>query len=359
MSGSLASAIGQTWPAFALVAGLLLIGAVAASDGVFESLGHLLGRLPGGGVLLLSYVLALIAGVTVVLNLDTSVVFLTPIAVHAARSRGVDERGFLYGTVLMSNSASLLLPGSNLTNLLVLGGQHVSGLTFAARMLPAWIAAVAVTAAVLIGWCWRGLRLKPTTGQVVAPTRPMRPGVGILATLTAAVLVLVLADPALPVLGLGVVAASGQIALRRVSLKDAARAVNAPLLLSVFVLAVALGTVARVWGAPAALTHSLGSWQTAVLAAGASVIVNNLPAAMLLASTTPDHARALLLGLNLGPNLALTGSLSAILWMRVARTTGAKPSALTYSRLGLCVVPCSVAGGLVALAVFSPAGLPL
>ncbi len=357
MSGNLSNALGQTWPAFALVAGLLIVGSVAASDGVFESLGRLLARLPGGGVLLLCYVLALIAAVTVVLNLDTSVVFLTPIALHAARSRGVDERGFLYGTVLMSNSASLLLPGSNLTNLLVLGGQHVSGLTFAARMLPAWIAAVAVTAAVLIGWCWRALRMKPTTAQVVTPTRPMRPGVGILATLTAAVLVLVLADPALPVLGLGVLTAGSQMALRRMSPHDAVRAVNAPLLLGVFALAVGLGTVARVWRAPGALMHSLGSWQTAVVAAGASVIVNNLPAAMLLASSTPDHARALLLGLNLGPNLALTGSLSAVLWMRVAKATGSRPTAFTYSRLGLVVVPCSIAAGLVALAVFSPAGL--
>ncbi len=359
MTGSLSSAIGQTWPAFALVAGLLLIGSVAASDGVFESVGGLLARLPGGGVALLCYVLALIATVTVVLNLDTSVVFLTPIALHAARSRGVDEHGFLYGSVLMSNSASLLLPGSNLTNLLVLGGQHVSGLTFAARMLPAWAAAVVVTGAVLVAWRWRDLRMKPSTGQVVAPTRPMRRGVGILGALTAAVLVLLLADPAFPVLGLAVVTASTQIALRRLSLRNAARALNAPLLLGVFALAVGLGTVARVWGAPGKLMHTLGSWQTALFAASASVIVNNLPAAMLLASTTPDHARALLLGLNLGPNLALTGSLSAILWLRMAKATGATPSVLTYSRLGLFVVPCSIAGGLVALAVFSPAGPPL
>jgi hypothetical protein len=64
-------------------------------------------------------------------------------------------------------------------------------------------------------------------------------------------------------------------------------------------------------------------------------------------------------GLNLGPNLALSGSLSAALWMRVATATGSQPSASTYFRLGLLLVPCSIAAGLVALTAFSPVGLPL
>jgi arsenical pump membrane protein len=112
----------QAWPPFILVAGLLMIGAAAAADGLFESIGARLasGRLPPRALLVA--LLALVAVVTAVLNLDTSVVFLTPVLVHAARRRGVDERPFLYGSVFMANSASLLLPGSNLTNLLVLGG---------------------------------------------------------------------------------------------------------------------------------------------------------------------------------------------------------------------------------------------
>ncbi|HEY8755536.1 MAG TPA: hypothetical protein VIN65_04175 [Candidatus Dormibacteraeota bacterium] len=102
--------------------------------------------------------------------------------------------------------------------------------------------------------------------------------------------------------------------------------------------------------------QTLAPWQTAGVAAGAAMLVNNLPAAMLLASGFPAHPRALLVGLNLGPNLALSGSLSALLWMRVARATGAQPSAVTYSRLGLLVVPTSIAAALVALMLVSPHG---
>lgn len=104
---------------------------------------------------------------------------------------------------------------------------------------------------------------------------------------------------------------------------------------------------------------SVGYWQTAALAAAASIVVNNLPAAVLLASSPPTHPRALLIGLNVGPNLAITGSLSALLWLRVARDTQAQPSVLTYSTLGLLLAPASIAAALVALSAFAPRGLPL
>jgi arsenical pump membrane protein len=113
----------QAWPPFVLVTGLLLIGAVAAADGLFEALGARLAHARLGARGLLLALLGLVAAVTAVLNLNTSVVFLTPVLVHAARPRRLDERPFLYGSVFMANAASLLLPGSNLTNLLVLRGD--------------------------------------------------------------------------------------------------------------------------------------------------------------------------------------------------------------------------------------------
>src|SRR5919108_5958702 len=141
------AAAGQAWPPFVLVAGLLLIGAVAAADGLFEAAGVRLAGARLGARSLLLALLALVAVVSAVLNLDTAVVFLTPVLVHAARQRRLEERPFLYGSVFMSNAASLLLPGSNLTNLLVLRNDPQSGSAFAAQMLPAWIAACAITAA--------------------------------------------------------------------------------------------------------------------------------------------------------------------------------------------------------------------
>src|SRR3954454_21841274 len=132
-------AVRQTWPPFVLVLGLLLIGLVAAADGLFAAVG---GRIAGtrlAPVPLLLALLGLVAVVTAVLNLDTAVVFLTPVLVHAARQRGLDERPFLYGSVFMSNAGSLVLPASNLTNLLVLRTDPQPAAAFAGRMAGAWL----------------------------------------------------------------------------------------------------------------------------------------------------------------------------------------------------------------------------
>ena len=130
----LSEAASQVWPPFVLVTGLLMIGLVVHRDGRFEQAGQALQGLPGPPVVLLVSSLLLVTVVTAVLNLDTAVVFLTPVLLFAARGRGLDEEAFLYGAVYMANASSLYLPGSNLTNLLVLSHQPISGATFAARM---------------------------------------------------------------------------------------------------------------------------------------------------------------------------------------------------------------------------------
>jgi arsenical pump membrane protein len=85
-----------------------------------------------------------------------------------------------------------------------------------------------------------------------------------------------------------------------------------------------------------------------LLGAGAAIAINNLPAAAMLAANAPAHPGALLLGLDLGPNLAVTGSLSAVLWLQVARANGARPSVVHYSLLGAALVPLSLVVGMLA-----------
>src|SRR5258708_191927 len=92
-------------------------------------------------------------------------------------------------------------------------------------------------------------------------------------------------------------------------------------------------------GAPVGAGASLGRWRRAV----AAVVLNNLAAASLLASRAPVHPLWLLVGLNLGPNLAVTGSLAWLLWLRAARVAGAQPSIARASRIGLIAVPLSMA----------------
>ncbi len=336
----MSAALHQSWPPFVLIAGLLLIGLIANRDGLFAWGGARLQSMPGGGVALLAAALLLDAVVTAVLNLDTAVVFLTPVLVFAARRRQVAVEPFLYGCVFMANASSLFLPGSNLTNLLVLdghaGGGGGGGASFAATMFPIAITAAVVTA-VGVGLSFRHhLAARPLAGDGIASGDvEVELGAGALATAAAVVLVLVLHQPALAVFAVGVLATLVELARRRVRLADVWRIVGPPSLAAAFVLTVALGTLARHWDGPAELIDGASGPETAAIAAISTVFVNNLPSAALYSAHAVDHSRMLLLGLNVGPNLAVTGALSALLWYRAARVVGERPSFLEFSRRGI------------------------
>jgi len=237
MPSALSHALSQTWPPFVLIAGLLLIGVVASTDRLFEAAGAILSGLPGGGPVLFASLMAMVVVVTVVLNLDTSVVFLTPVLAYAARSRGEGEGALLVGCLLLSNTGSLLLPGSNLTNLIVLGHLHLSGGQFLARMALPWIGAVVLTGGIIAvaeRRSLRGNRPRPADRSdpdpdldpdmtVAPPKAPLEAspaadatlGLGALGVMAVTALVLALRDPALPVAGVGVLLVAVRLATRR------------------------------------------------------------------------------------------------------------------------------------------------
>jgi arsenical pump membrane protein len=337
------AAAAQDWPPFALVAGLLLIGVVADGDGVFAAVGRRLAGLARHGYVLFAGATLAVGIVTAVLNLDTSVAFLTPVLVFTARSLGVDESPFLYGVLLLSNAGSLFLPGSNLTNLIVLGHHPSTGGEFLGRMWGPALAALLLTAAVVVAFEHRALRAarRPAPDDP-APPRRHRPWLGLVTIAAAVVVVVVLRSPVLPVLGLGVAAAGCRVVTGRLGPGRVVGALSAPVLVGLFGVAVALGTVGRGWSGPAELSSHLDAWGTAAVGAAASVVVNNLPAASLLAARPPQHPLSLLVGLDVGPNLAVTGSLAWFLWLKVARAAGAAPSVRRASRLGVVAVPIAM-----------------
>jgi arsenical pump membrane protein len=384
-------AAAQDWSPFVLVAGLLLIGLTADKDGLFAFAGRQLGRVARNGTVLFAGAVVIIAVVTATLNLDTSVAFLTPVLVYPAASQRpagpagapgaagvVAGSALLYGALLLSNAGSLLLPGSNLTNLIVLGHLQLTGGQFVARMWLPWLAAVASTAAVVAIGERRSLRtvavrtaavrtgamrtatLRTAAVSSVSARAPesaepaelaRRPvlGAGLAAVLLATVLVVTLASPALAVAAIGVVAAGIRLAQRRVTLAQVREVLGLPVLIGLFGVAVALGAVGRAWAGPAAFMSHLDGWASAAVAGLSTVLLNNLPAASLLAARAPGHPLFVLVGLNLGPNLFVTGSLAWLLWLRAARAAGARPSVARASRLGLVAVPLSMALALAAL----------
>lgn len=316
---------------------------------------------------------ALIGLVSALMNLDTAACFLTPVLVHMARTRGRGEAPVLYGCLLLCNAGSLLLPGSNLTNIIVAGHLHLAGLVFASRMAPAWLLALVVTAAVIAVAHRKDLASVPGTAgssahttALPAPDPALAPGhreslhrdpaetwFGATVVVAATAAVVVLHNAALPVLAIGFAASAFAIWRRRLEPSTVATTLDAPMLAGLLGIAVALGALGRAWDLPARLLSHLGSFATAGVAALASVTFNNLPAASLLAARVPPHPYSLLVGLDIGPNLFVTGSLSAFLWLRAARQAGADPSVRHTAALGIVAAPLAMAGAVGVLAAGS------
>jgi arsenical pump membrane protein len=328
------------WPPFVLVAGLLCIGGVANADGLFASAGYQLARLTTSGTRLFIGAGVMIGSVAALLNLDTSVAFLTPVLVATAKSRGEEDAPLLYSSLLLANAGSLFLPGSNLTNLIVLGHAHQSGAEFLARMWAPALSALLITALVVA--CVERRSLRTHVGSLERPAAPTF-GLGLVAVCCATVLVVGLGDPALPVLGVGVLVTGLRVVQRKEHLRHVLDVLGVPSLVGLFGIAVALGTVGRSWSGPATLLAHLDLFETAGVAAVGAVLVNNLPAASLFAARAPKHPFALLIGLNLGPNLFVTGSLAWVLWLRAAKAAGARPSIAHASRIGVIAVPAAIA----------------
>lgn len=365
-AGSSVRALG---PTLGFLAAVLVLAHLMDLDGVFRWLGHELGRRSAGSpVRLLGWVFALASLTTAVLSLDATVVLLTPVVLVTVRRAGVASRPSLYATAHLSNSASLLLPVSNLTNLLAYGATGLTFLHFTLIMAAPWLVAVAAEY-LIFRWFFRAdLQERPaatTQGPSSVTGRPPATPVFALTTL-AAVLAGFAAGPALGV-DPAWVAAAGALVL---GVRAVSRGLIGPLrilweanpLFLAFVAALSVVVDAATdhgleTALAAMLPSEVGLGSLLALAGVAAVLanlVNNLPATLvLLAALGPQAPPALLLavliGVNLGPNLTYTGSLATLLWRRVLHRHQKSASLATFTRLGLLTVPVSLVGATAAL----------
>jgi arsenical pump membrane protein len=344
-------------PTLATLAALLVLGEGCERARLFDALAaRIAARAQGSGPRLLTLVVLAAAAVTAVLGLDATVVLLTPAAFAAAARARLPGRPAVFACTHLANSASLLLPISNLTNLLAFRAAHVSFARFAALMAAPWALAVLVE--------WLGLR-RAFAGDLAArapavpldaPPLPRAPLVVLAATLAG----FAASGP----LGLDVAwaaaAGAGALALAvRLPLRALARAVDLPLLVFVLGLGIVVRGVAG-HGLGRAVADALPAGDgllallgTTAIAALAANLLNNVPALLVLlpaaAAAGPATVLAVLIGVDAGPNLTYTGSLATLLWRRVLRERGAEPSLAVFLRLGLLTVPPILAGGTVAL----------
>jgi arsenical pump membrane protein len=346
-------------PTIGFLAALLVLGDGCRRAGLFDALGAIMAtRTAGVPRRLLAMVFVVAAGTTAVLSLDATVVLLTPVVLSTAVRLRTSLRPHVYACTHLANSASLLLPVSNLTNLLAFQAVGLSFARFGALMALPWVAAVAVEWLVLT----RAFAADLATG-VAADARP-----GAHARLprfACAVLVLALLGfglsslLAIPPAWIAAAAAAAMVARVRPAPLALVRSAEPAFL--VFVLALAI----VVQGAS---QHGLSSTMASLLPHGVGLLallavaglsallanlVNNLPATLIVlpvaAASGPGAVLAMLIGVGIGPNLTYAGSLATLLWRRVVAAHEETVALGDFLRLGVATVPLALVASTVGL----------
>lgn len=349
-------------PVVGFLAAVLVIARLCDDEGLFQAAGSLMARVSGGRPRrLLPAVFAVAAAVTVVLSLDATVVLLTPVVFATAARLGTAAKPHAYACTHLANSASLLLPVSNLTNLLAVATTGISFLRFTALMTLPWIAAI-VTEYLVFRRFFAAELVARQVAAKAAPARKAPVFVLVVLGLTLAGFVLTsFADlsPAWAAFAGAAVLAFRGLSQRRTTAATIVRAANVPFLAFVLALAIVVRAVVDN-GLASMLGHLVPTASTfpallgaAAVAAVLANLINNLPAVLVLlpfaaAGGTPV-VLAVLIGVNLGPNLTYVGSLATLLWRRILHRHDARPDLGEFTRLGLLTVPASI--------VFAVAGL--
>jgi arsenical pump membrane protein len=358
------TALGRLGPTVGFLAALLVLADGCRRAGVFDALGALMAISSRRRARrLLGMVFMAAAGTTAVLSLDATIVLLTPIVFATAARLPTSPRPHVYACSHLANSASLLLPVSNLTNLLAFAACGVSFTRFAALMALPWLVAIATEWVVLSRVFAGELR------QTGDPSDAAGDGVDHRPPLPAFALTVV----ALTLVGFGIsslvgvapvwFATAGAVALtvRRPpdSITELARAAEPTFL--VFVLA--LGVVVTAAG-----DHGLSSVVNSLTPQGSSLpallgvaavsavlanLVNNLPATLIIvgvvSASAPGGVLAMLIGVNIGPNLTYVGSLATLLWRRIVHAHDEDIDTREFLKLGALTVPASLVAATVAL----------
>lgn len=352
--------------------GMMLLAEVARKEGLFDWLAaQAVRHSHGSAKRLFLIVYAVGVFVTVFLSNDATAVVLTPAVYAATRAAKVEPLPYLFICAFIANAASFVLPISNPANLVVFGAQMPP--------LHEWLRTFTLPSIVAIVTTYAVLRLTQRHALqatvAAADDIPALTSGGKLAAFGIAMTAVVLLAASARGIDLGfptfiaaavvtlIVVVIGLQSVRSI-VKDVSWSVL-PLVAGLFILVEGLNRtgvlpeLARVLNGAATVSPQVTSWIAGVAAAVASNLVNNLPMGLIAATTSqgaylPAHVTgAILIGVDLGPNLSVTGSLATMLWLIALRREGEHVAGWQFLKIGLVVMPPALVLALAALSAVS------
>ena len=322
--GERAALFERIGPVLVFLIAVTVLADIAAIAGAFDVLGALAVRLARGHTLLLYLlVMVLAAATTILFSLDTTAVLVTPVVVAISRAIGVRPWPFSIAVLWLANTGSLLLPVSNLTNLLAMRSLALSTSAYVALMWRPAVVAIVLTMLALVALYGGGLRGRHVV-SAVAHVEDRR----LLATAFVAValfVILLAADvaPMQAALVAAAVAVAGAIRHHPARVRALFPWRLVVTVVGMFLVVAAIGDL----GLRELVVRSVGARTDPLAIAGVAAtmvnLLNNLPAYLLLDRVVP-HALlpAVLVGTNLGPIVTPWASLATLLWAERLRRAG-------------------------------------
>lgn len=346
---------------YLFLAGMMVLSELARHEGIFDWVADLSIRHANGSTARL-FLLIYLAGtaVTILLSNDATAVVLTPAVLAAVRRARIEPRPYLLACALIANAASFVLPISNPANL-VIYGQRLPALAPWMRifLLPSMVSIVITFV------CLRVLERKDLRAEIQLAGEPIQLSTGgriTLAGVAVAAVVLLVASALGKSLGAPTFLV-GLLVLLLATIRDrrAPKIVVTdvswsvlPLVAGLFMIVEALNRAGMLQ-----LTQRGLEWLTQIsanygkLIAGGAVallsnVMNNLPVGLASGTALQEmHSssvltHAVLIGVDLGPNLSVTGSLATILWLIALRREGIEITAVQFLKTGAVVMPISL-----------------
>ncbi|HEX8595780.1 MAG TPA: arsenic transporter [Pseudomonas sp.] len=363
-------AVAEGMDVYLFLIGMMVLAELARQQGLFDWLAmYAAQHARGSGQRLFDLVFLVGTLVTVFLSNDATAVVLTPAVYAAARAAKAEPLPYLFVCAFIANAASFVLPISNPANLVIFGSHMPPLMIWLWHFTLPSIAAIGLTYLVL-RLTQRAQLRKPL--ETVITLQPLSSGARLTAFGILLTGIVLLSASALGVqLGLPTFCAGLATAVlihlrQRLSPLPVLKGVSwgvLPLVAGLFVLVEGLALtgvindLAHGLQALAERSSTQATWGAGVVVAIASNLLNNLPTGLIagsmghIAPLPTQITSALLIGVDLGPNLSITGSLATLLWLIAVRREGENVTAWDFLKLGILVMPPALIGALAALSI--------